>query len=435
MRDLESKRAPYYGWFIVAATSFTAMVTGGSKNAFGVFVVPMSQDLEWNRTTISAAFFVATLVSGIGQPFVGRLYDTLGGRRVILTSLVIIGVCLLLLSLTFHILFLVLIYGVVLSIGMSGGSLSTTVLLVARWFRRKRATALGLSTAGASLGGLTLVPFAAYLMDLTTWRMTWFALGLLVLGLALPLSYLLLRNDPSEMGLQPDGDAEPPPEADPTRAAASKSGPLFTQHWRDSFRSSPIWQLSAAFFVCGFTTSIIAVHFVPYAEGEGYSRSVAATAFGVMSGINVVGVILITHMSDRLGRKNLLAAAYVMRGLAYAVLLLSPGAWGLWGFAVIAGFSWISTAPLTATLTADIYGLKNLGTLAGLTFLVHQMGGASSVLLAGVIYDATESYVIPFSICGVLLVVAGGIAFTVREKEYSSNYRTQTPPQAATATW
>ena len=435
MQKVKSERVLYYyGWFIVAATFFSALVTSGSRSAFGVFVIPMSEDLDWNRTTISFAFFVATLVSGLSQPIVGRLYDSYGGRRVILTSLAALGVLTMLLSLTFHIVFLVLMYGVVLSVVMSGGSLNLTILLVARWFRRKRASAVGLSTAGSSVGGMVIVIFAAYLMDMTSWRVTWLALGALILGLALPLCYLLLKDDPSDMGLLPDGESNQPDSGE-TPKVQPDEGPLFAERWPDSFRSSPMWQLSGSFFVCGFTTAIIAMHFVPYAEGEGFSRSTAAIAFGLMNGLNVIGVILITALSDKLGRKNLLSSVYAMRGMGYVILVLAPGGWGLWGFAVVAGFSWVATAPLTTALTADIYGLKNLGTLAGLAFLAHQIGGAISVLLAGIIYDATESYMIPFSICAVLLAVATVVAFSVREKQYSSNYRAQAAAGASTVSW
>ena len=177
MQKVNSDRVLYYGWFIVAATFFSAVVTSGSRSAFGLFVIPMSEDFDWNRTTISLAFFVATLVSGLSQPIVGRLYDSFGGRRVILTSLAALGVLTMLLSLTFHIIFLILMYGVVLSVAMSGGSLNLTILLVAKWFRRKRASAVGLSTAGSSVGGLLIIIFAAYLMDLTGWRVTWLALA------------------------------------------------------------------------------------------------------------------------------------------------------------------------------------------------------------------------------------------------------------------
>ena len=388
--------------------------------------------MGWDRSTISLAFFVATLAGGLSQPFLGRLYDVVGGRKVILVSLSVAGVCVLLLSLTFHIAFLIAIYGIVLSIAMSGGSLNTTSAVLAKWFRRRRATVLGIATAGASAGGLILVPFAAYLMDLTSWRVTWIALGVLVLGLALPLAFFLLRDDPKQMGLRPDGDPEPagdgPGGGDakavgPDDPSAIGAGPLETVHWRDSLRSSPMWQLSGAYFVCGFTTNILSLHFVPYAfEGEGFSRGTAATAFGVMMGLNAVGVITAAALSDKYGRKNLLAVVYAGRGIAYGVLLLAPGSLGLWGFACVAGFSWIATAPLTTSLTADIYGLRNLGTLTGLSFMAHQVGGSISVLMAGVVFDATGSYTIPFAICGGLLGVASLTAFSVRERKYSVKY-------------
>ena len=401
----------------------------GSRTGFGLFVTTWEKDFGWDRTELSVAFMIGTLVGGLSQPFLGRLYDTLGARKVILVSLVIFGICTILLSLTFHILFLILMYSVVLAIAASGASMNTTGPLVARWFRRKRTTALGLSIAGSSAGALLLVPFAAYLLDITSWRITWVIMGGVILATAVPLAFLILRDDPSDMGLQPDGEEPEPSNGNGTPQAAPPPGPLEVSQWRESFRSLPIWQLSAGYFVCGFTTNMISMHFVPFAEGEGFSRSMAATAFGVMMGINGIGVIAAGALSDRFGGKNVLTAVYAIRGGAYCVLLLAPGAWGLWGFACVAGFSWIATAPLTTSLTADIYGLRNLGTLTGVVFLGHQVGGSISVLMAGLIYDATGSYTIPFTTCAVLLVFAGLAAFSIRERKYSVKYQARPTPQ------
>ncbi len=188
MEKTSTPPAIYYGWFILGVTFFISFVTMGARNGFGVFVVPMENEFGWDRTTIAVAFFTATLVGGLSQPFIGRLFDRVGGRRVILVNLAAIGLFTVSLSLTFHIVFLVLIYGVVMSIAMSGGSLNITSALLAKWFRRRRATALGIATAGAALGGLVLVPFSAYMMDFTSWRVTWVVLGSAVLGLALPLA-------------------------------------------------------------------------------------------------------------------------------------------------------------------------------------------------------------------------------------------------------
>jgi MFS family permease len=414
-----ARPALFYGWVIVATTFLIALVTVGSRNAFGVFVVPMSEEFGWSRSTISLAAAIGFLVNGLSQPFVGRLFDTLGGRKVLLASLATFGVTTVLLATTFHILFLILVFGVIMSIAWSGTSLTTTSALLSRWFQRKRATVLSLSTAGASAGGLLLVPLAMAVLQQTGWRMTWVALGVLVLVVAWPLAMFFLRDDPADLGLLPDG--EPPcvggSQATPSRAAA---GPLEANSWHVALRSWPFWQLSGAYGVCGFTTAILTTHFIPYAIDRGLAPTTAATALGVMNGLNIVGVIVMGMLADRCGRKNLLALVYAARGGAYALLLLVPDPWGLWGFAAIAGFSYWATAPLTTSLTADVYGLKALGTLSGVTFLVHQVGGSASIQFAGLMRDLTGSYTLPFTLAGLLLIPAALSAFSIREYKYAA---------------
>ena len=105
------------------------------------------------------------------------------------------------------------------------------------------------------------------------------------------------------------------------------------------------------------------------------------------------------------------------------LLLTVPGPLGLWIFAGVAGVSWIATAPLTTALTADVYGLRALGTISGISFLFHAIGSFSSVLFAGLMFDLTGSYTIPFLIAGLLLFPAAISAFTIKEHKYSSRYQ------------
>jgi MFS family permease len=428
----ESRPPLFYGWVLVGVVFFIAFVSTGARNGFGVFVTPMEAEFGWNRTATSVVFMVATLVGGVSQPFIGRIYDRIGARGVMLVSLVVIGTFTALLGLTVNLLFLVLVYGVVVAIGTSGASINIGGALLARWFRRKRATVMAIATSGSSVGGMILVPFSAYMMDLTSWRTTWVFLGGLVLVLVLPLAFFLLRERPSDMGLQPDGVVDPPSDGEKAGAQPGRT-PLDADRWLESFRSFPIWQLSTAYFVCGFTTSIISMHFVPWAEDAGYSRSIAATAFGLLTGLNTVGVIAAGALGDRFTRKNVLAAVYWLRGVGFVTLLLAPMPWNLWGFAVMTGFSWIATIPLTATLTADIYGLRNLATLNGISFMSHQIGGSISVLLAGALFDLYDSYNIPFTLCCLLLVGAGMTAFSIREKQYSVKYQSQQTLRSSSA--
>ena len=433
----------YYGWYVVITAMFIAAVTTGARNGFGVFVLPMSEAFDWSRTTISIAAAIGWLVNGVTQPLVGHVFDRYNSRRVILVSLVVAGLSTAALAFTFHILFLVFMFSFVLSAAMSGASIGTLGPLLARWFQRRRTTVLGLVVAGSSMGGLLLVPFSAFLVELTNWRTSWAVLGLIIVGLALPLALFFLRSRPSDLGLQPDGD----PDSAQNAAAERRRGLFEVDQWWRSFRSRPMWHLSASYTVCGVTVGLISIHFVPYAEEHvGVSPTTAGIIFGYMMGLNVLGGIGGGMLADRFGRKNVLAAVYFVRFIAYAalvggliavqrdisipILAGSPGLISLWVFATLAGFSWIASVPVTTSLTADVYGLRALGTISGISFLCHQVGAFVSITLAGVLYDNTGSYLISFVIAGALLLPASISAFTINEKKYSIRYQSAAAPAA-----
>ncbi len=425
MKQTAAAKTPiYFGWYVVAAVTFIAFVNTGSRSSFGIFVIPMSEEFGWSRFTISVVAAIGAIVGGAAQPILGYVFDRIGARKVILISLLTLGLATATLSLTVNFIFLLLMFGFVVSIANSGAALGRGALL-ARWFIRKRATVVSISAVGTSVGSLVLVPLAMYLLQATggNWRVTWAAMGLIILVLAVPLAFLFIRDDPSKVGLLPYGEAAGTKDGGANQSLGQR-GPLEIDRWSESFRSPPMWQMSGAFFVCGFTTLIMSVHFVPYAIGQGVSPGVAATIFGIMMGLNVLGGLGSGMLADRFGRKNVLASAYFVRGCGYIALLLLPSGLGLWAFAAFAGFSWIATVSLTNTLTADVYGLRALGTISGITFLCHQIGGLAGVLLAGFFYDLTGSYTLPFAIVGSMLFPAALSAFTIKEREYSTRYQT-----------
>ena len=509
----------FYGWFILAAGFFALFVSMGARNGFGLFVVPMSDDLAWSRTDISAAISIGILVNGLSQPFLGRLYDRFGGRVVISLSLLTLGLSTMLLAvisnfgvgftlpvrigaygfnifeitLSSSLLYLVIIYGFVMSTASSGVSLVTVHAVLAKWFFRRRGIVLSICTAGTSVGGLILTPFTASLIIFAHWRVAWMVMGVLVLVLALPLVVMFMRERPEDIGEVPDGgDSEPmsPQTArllgmvwkvvwvflqivalplvgllrlvafitrdkQDSQSTPAASAPLESDSWKDSFRFPPIWQLSGAYFVCGVTTLIISTHYVPFAEDLGVSKGVAAIAFGMMQGLNAIGVMVVGVYSDKFSRKNMLGSIYFMRFFAYVMLVtpslltfaadagmmprflsefvstVIPPSVGIWTFAYFAGMSWIATPPLTSSLTADIYGTRNLGTLGGFTTFAHQIGGSVSVFAAGILYDHTGTYVIPFGIAGLTLLGATLASYSIRERRYSVRYQ---PPAAQTPT-
>jgi MFS family permease len=438
---IKERKPIFYGWYIVATCIFVAFVTNGARNSFGIFVLPMSEEFEWSRGTISFAAALGFLVNGVTQPFMGQLLDRFGGRKVIVSSLALFGVATIALSLTFHYLYLIFIFGFVSSVALSGMSLNNTGTLLSRWFRRRRATVVGLNASGLSAGGLLLVPLGMYLLQATNWRITWIFFGALILALSVPLAFFFLRDDPKDMNLNPDGEESLPGRA-PGSAASRVAGLLDTDRWAESLRSLPMWQMTIAYFACGYTTAVLSVHFIPFAYSLGLTEKaaynllwlkldgemLAALIFSLMMGLNVAGSIGAGILSDKFSRKNMLALVYFVRGTAYLLMLaavefLGLGAPALVIFAVIAGTSWIATAPLTTALIADVYGVRALGTISGIAFLVHAAGSAISIWLAGFLFDLTGSYTVPFLIAGLFLFPAAAFAFSIKEKKYSSRYQ------------
>ena len=422
-----TRRPVYFGWYVVAASVFVGFTAVGARNGFGAFVTPMSDEFGWSRFTISFAAGLGILLNGFIQPFMGQLFDRTGGRKLILLSVLGLGLVTISLYWTFNFLFFVFVFGILASVAQSGLSLTNTSALLSRWFSRLRGTVIGINSTALSIGGMVMVPFAVYLMDAAGWRIAWIGLGGVVL-LSLPLAWVFMREYPAQMNLRPDGDDEPSEDAR-SRRPERIPGPLEAVSWRDSLRSAPFWQMSGAYFVCGATTFILSIHFIPYAEDRGVDRGTAAIIFAVMSGLNIVGATSAGFLSDKIGgTKNWLTLVYSMRGLAYLLLLVTPlipgmSIAGLWIFACVAGFSWIATLPLTSSLTAEVYGLRAMGTISGITFMFHQIGGFVSVTLAGWLYDVTGSYTIPFAIVGSLLALAALSAFSIREKRYSARYQ------------
>ena len=147
--------------------------------------------------------------------------------------------------------------------------------------------------------------------------------------------------------------------------------------------------------------------------------------------------------SDKFSRKNMLGTIYFIRFFAYVMLVTPsiladllgvgiPPSVGIWTFAYFAGMSWIATPPLTSSLTADIYGTRNLGTLGGFTTFAHQIGGSLSVIVAGVLYDVTGTYVIPFGLAGLTLLGATIASYSVKERKFSIRYQRPRPSPSAT---
>ena len=420
--DVSRKKVAFYGWYIVAALFFASFLAIGSRQGFGVFVKTWEEDWGVTTAAISLAASIGVLCNGLSQPIGGWLADRYGGRPVLVFSLTVMALSTIAVSTVSSVFGLIILYGVLISFAAGGVSHPAMAVVIARWFDRNRGAAMSILVAGGSVGGLVVVPFLSYALIEFGWRAAWVIIGLFALGFGVPLLLMVVRNKPADLGMLIDGEEHEQSSGDVKQSSAQYIGPDFVYKWHHALNSKPIWQLSFGYFVCGITTSAVAVHFVRWAISEDITPATAALAFGALSAVNALGVLVVGVLSDRFQRKNLLGAVYLIRALAFISLIVVPGDQAIWAFAAIGGMSWLATVPLTASLTADVYGVRNLGTLFGFANMSHQIGGAAAVLFFGWAFTRFGSYDIPFMVGALTLLSAGIVSLSIREKTHSVRY-------------
>lgn len=418
----------FYGWHVVGAAFFMVFVSAGFRQGYGLFVPAWGDDFGASVTAFSFIASAGWVVNGVAQPVVGALADAHGARSVTALSLAALGVSVLGMAVAPNVWILAFFYITFASFAIAGAQFTPVTPLIARWFVRRRGAALSVLTAGGSAGAMLLIPLAANIESLWNWRVAIGVIGGMTLLLALPLVLIVIRDNPSEMGLAPDGDA--PGAGGSARRGAIPEGPLTVDRWRAAYRSAPMWQLTLTYVVCGVTTAIISVHFVTFAKSEGVPETTAAYAFGLLSFMNMVCVLAMGVVSDRLLRKNALAVIYAVRGVGFLALLALPVSSGLWAFAVLAGSSWLATVPQTSALAAEIYGVRNSGAITGMLTMVHMLSGAVAVLAAGLAYDYFGSYDAVWLAATAMLAAAAFLAWMLRERELSARFNPVRPAEA-----
>lgn len=415
----------YYGWYVISAMFFMALIGVGPRQGLGLFFDRWTEEFGVSISMLSFMVGVGWVVNGVAHPFVGYLTDRFGGRIVMSLGMVVVGVGSSLMGLSVNFWMLSLVYVPLVSAGLAGILFVPASALASRWFKKRRGAAISLLTSGASVGGMLMVPFMAYMLDVVDWRMSWIVVGVMLL-VSSPLLWFVLRNSPRELGLWPDGDDGPADDVASTSASGlGRQGPLAVDRWQVAYRSNPMWVLTFGYVVCGITTGSIAVHFVPYAVSEGISVKTAALAFALLNLINLGGVLATGVISDGLLRKNILTVVYGVRGLSFLSLVVLPADIGLWVFAVVGGISWLASVPQVGALTAEIYGIQRAGTLNGMLTLVHQIGAGAAIFGAGLVFDLSGSYAPFFILAAGTLVFASIISWVLRERECSVRFIAQ----------
>jgi MFS family permease len=364
----------------------------GTRHSFGVFFNSMETEFGLSRATTSAIFSAYMLFSGLFSILGGWILDKKGPQFTVVLLGIFTGLSMLLSSQVHSVWQLYLTYSLILAAG-TGEAFSIIGAFVSRWFQKKRGLALGVANMGGGLGGVVLAPFATYLIMIFNWRGAYIILGLITGGVVVILAFLLKRN-PGEIGLLPDGEK---PEKAGAESPLLKSYPSSGYTPREALRSRPFWLLFFIWLFLSAAVYLIINHIVPHALDVGIPSMAAASILSVVSGFYLLGGIISGVISDRIGRRLLSLVGAVIGAGAFLWLMWMPNnLWLFYAFAALFGYSWGSISTASSALVGDIYGMRSIGTILGWIVLGWFIGGAAGPAIGGYIYDIDHRYFFAF---------------------------------------
>jgi MFS family permease len=382
---------------IIVAGCLIAVITFGVRTSFGLFTDPLTELRGFDREAFALAIAFQNLLWGLGQPFAGAIADRYGAGRVLFVGGLVYAGGVALMAQSTSPALLTLTGGVLIGLGVAGGSFTIVIAAFARLVSPdRRSWAMGLATAAGSMGQFLFAPLGQGFIS---------AYGpvtaLMLLSCTLLLVPILAR------ALIGRGDDE-----DPDDEHLSAGQALLA-----AVRHPSYLLLASGFFVCGFHIAFISVHLPPDLTDQGFSKGLAAWALSLIGLFNVIGAYTSGILGGQYPRRLLLSGIYLARGAAFTLFLVVPvSTASVLVFSATIGLLWLSTVPLTSGLVALMFGTRHVGMLFGVVFLSHQIGAFAGALLGGTIYQRTGSYDTMWVLCILLSVFAGLIHLPIRER-------------------
>jgi MFS family permease len=402
-----SRRRPARAVWLMLGGAFAAFTTSAAvMHSYPVYLVAFIEEFGWSRAETSLAYAVSQLVGGVSSPFVGVLVDRLGPRRLLLLGSALLVLSLAASAFATELWQMVVLYGVVMTIGANCLGLVVFVPILSRHFVRRRGLAISIVQSANGIARGISAPMVQLAISLIGWRTTYLVQAALMAAVALPLAAMFRRTDPP-----------PRPQHDDT-IVLTESGPPPTPPapgWTlgEAARTSHFWLLFAVYLFTGLGSFFVSLHQLAFAADIGFDKLYAAQVLGIGAFLAVPGIVLTGTLSDTLGREvsAILAYGVSIVGAVCALLITSPDQHLLlWLHACFFGLTWGARGPAITAKTADLFPGPQLGAILGVITVGSGLGAAIGSWGAGFVFDMTGSYRVAFTL-SIVSYLCGVVAF------------------------
>ncbi|MSO77287.1 MAG: MFS transporter [Alphaproteobacteria bacterium] len=396
-----------HGWMLLGGAFLTFALSAALMHAYGVYLLAFLEEFGWTRADTSIAYAVSQLVGGFISWPIGVMVDRLGPRRLLVIGGVLLAAGLYGSAHASQLWHIVLLYGVVMTIGGNCLGLVVFVPILSRLFAGRRGMAISIVQSASGFGRAAAAPFGQIAISMFGWRDAYVFQAALMAVLVLPLAALFR------------GAERPAPPSTSSGAAASRATaptvnpPVRAWTITDAMATSQFWLLFLVYLCTGLGSFFVSLHQLAFAVDMGFDKLYAAQVIGFGALLSVVGIVMTGTVSDHIGRElaGILAYGVSILGVTAALLITGPDDHLLlWVHSCLFGITWGSRGPTITAKVADLFPGPNLGAVLGVVTIGSGIGAAAGSWGAGWIFDFSGSYRLAFWL-SIGAYVVGSIAY------------------------
>lgn len=407
----ESRGRHFPGWTMLGIAATAQFLSApGQSYSVAAFKEPMREALAVSETDYSLAYGLATIISGALLPFIGRLVDRFGARRLLPSIAFLLGGACFCMARADGLIGIYFGFGLIRPLGQGALTLVAT-WLVGEWFEVRRGLATSISGVGSALSVMSIPLLNHWVISHYGWQTGWVVLGILVWGILVLPSLILIRDRPEDLGLHPDGIE--PPDNDELR---DENGQRQIAGWPVSrvLRDRTFWKLLAVPATSGMVGTGLVFHQVSLLGSRGVPANWALGLISLQALVATLAAVGAGWLTDHLPNRHLLAASMLMLSTSTLLVLVLPAPEMALVYSVLLGLHGSIMRSTGNVVWLNYYGRAHQGAVRGVAFAVMIFAAAAGPLPFALAVDRLGSYNTTLLVFVVVPLLAGALVVTAK---------------------
>jgi MFS family permease len=383
----------YFGWKILFVSVVGMMFSPGPLvfGTLGVVLLPLQQEYNWGRAELMLSLTIFTLASILAAPFIGRLIDRFGVKKILIPSIVLMGLTLAVIPSSLHSLKLFYSIAFIAGVVSTGAQSIAYVRLLSSWFNQRLGFTIGIAASGLGLGYMVMPTLVQLILNIADWRSAYYMLAALVMLISLPLVSFVIRNEP----------AVPKTDVTTTTEKPILAGLLASE----AIKTRNFWLMCTAITIMSMFLTGLLPHIVPLLKDRQITATMAATGASLMGLATFIGRIIVGYLLDRFFAPHIAIFFFSLAALGLGILIDASTMPLLLLAIFLLGLGFGAESDLIGYLVGRYFGLKSFAQIYGYVLAGFLLGAGIGPYLLGLSFNHWGSYQYILTIgCGMSIV-------------------------------